>query len=272
MGERSDPPTSPKEVIFLLIKTVRANSSRTEILLICSYLSLFVIASIVDCLRINSISNLLSILQYQATTDPANLRSQILSLPTTFLFLHLFCWMLHGPARVIERLVAFRLASNLKIRLIHQATLLPLKYHQENHSGVIIHKIERAANTFQNFMERIFGTLYMITGIVLPHIALVYYLPLSGFVGILCTFTSWKVVQMFDKRITPQYEQLDQFRNKVENINCTHFFSFLFSGRFQSSRFSYKCCYNKVSPIRISRSCSNPRDNSREISYFPLQY
>ena len=44
-------------------------------------------------------------------------------------------WLFHGPARVVERKVALKIQQAFRLNLYEQLTHLPLKWHQDHHSG-----------------------------------------------------------------------------------------------------------------------------------------
>jgi ATP-binding cassette, subfamily B, bacterial len=57
---------------------------------------------------------------------------------SAYLALNLLEWMIHGPARVAERSLAFNLSRNYLMETYHETLHLPVKWHQDNHSGAII--------------------------------------------------------------------------------------------------------------------------------------
>ncbi|MEO5581408.1 MAG: ABC transporter ATP-binding protein, partial [Saprospiraceae bacterium] len=62
-------------------------------------------------------------------------------------------WSLHGPARVLERSLAFNLSRNFMMELYHQALHLPVKWHQDHHSGIIISRIRKAYEALKDFFQ-----------------------------------------------------------------------------------------------------------------------
>src|SRR5699024_3879179 len=51
-----------------------------------------------------------------------------------YLILKLLEWGIHGPARVMERSLAFNLSRNFLDTLYHQVLHLPVKWHKDHHS------------------------------------------------------------------------------------------------------------------------------------------
>src|SRR5215203_617692 len=47
-------------------------------------------------------------------------------------------WCLHGPGRIMERMLAFHIGRNFLREKYHQTLHLTAKWHQEHHSGATI--------------------------------------------------------------------------------------------------------------------------------------
>ena len=62
-------------------------------------------------------------------------------------------WLFHGPARVVERKVALKIQQAFRLNLYEQFTHLPLKWHQDHHSGNIITRVNRASTALHRFAE-----------------------------------------------------------------------------------------------------------------------
>ena len=50
----------------------------------------------------------------------------------------LLFWIFHGPARIIERHVALKIQQHFRLKMYEDLTHLPLKWHQEHHSGNVL--------------------------------------------------------------------------------------------------------------------------------------
>ena len=70
-----------------------------------------------------------------------------------FLGLRLSEWIFHGIARVQEQQLAFNLSRNFLNELYHQTLHLPVKWHQDNHSGATINRIRKAYEALKKFFE-----------------------------------------------------------------------------------------------------------------------
>jgi ATP-binding cassette subfamily B protein len=140
-----------------------------------------------------------------------------------FLALKLMEWGFHGPARVIERRLAFNLSRNFLQELYHQTLHLPVKWHQDHHSGATINRIRKAYEALKEFFQNGFMYLYAITKFISSFIAMLIFSPLFGSIGVLLgAFTVW-VIFKFDK---PFVKAVDE-TNEKEHIVSSNLFDSL---------------------------------------------
>src|SRR5262249_35651923 len=88
-----------------------------------------------------------------------NLRilNDIYFLLALYFLLKALYWVFHGPARVLERLVAFVVKANYKSNLFGVLVQLPLRWHRAHHSGESIDKVNRATTALSEFFADSFG-------------------------------------------------------------------------------------------------------------------
>lgn len=116
-----------------------------------------------------------------------------------YLGLKLLEWAFHGPARIMERELAFTVSRNFLADLHHQTLHLPVGWHNEHHSGATINRIRKAYEALKNFFQSGFIYLHTIAKCLFSFGAMVYFSPLFGGIGIaLGIFTVWVILQ-FDK-------------------------------------------------------------------------
>ena len=140
-----------------------------------------------------------------------------------FLGLKLMEWGLHGPARIIERRLAFNLSRNFLQELYHQTLHLPVKWHQDHHSGSTINRIRKAYEALKEFFQNGFLYLYAITKFFSSFIAMLFFSPLYGGIGVIMgAFTIW-VIFKFDR---PFIKAVDE-TNEKEHIVSSNLFDSL---------------------------------------------
>src|SRR5947209_479334 len=93
-------------------------------------------------------------------------------------------WSMHGPARVMERTLAFNLSRNYLQEKFHQTLHLTAKWHQDHHSGATINRIKKAYEALRDFFDRGFVYLYTLTKFVFSVGAIIFFSPLFGSIAI----------------------------------------------------------------------------------------
>ena len=137
-----------------------------------------------------------------------------------FLGLRLLEWMFHGPARVMERQLAFNVGRNFLEELYHKVLHLPVKWHQEHHSGSTISRLRKAHEALRDFFQQGFIYLYSFGKFAFSFAAMLYFSPLFGAIGVLLgVVTVWIIVQ-FDK---PFVKSLKEVNEREHHVSSTLF-------------------------------------------------
>lgn len=127
----------------------------------------------------------------------------------------LLFWLFHGPARVVERKVALKIQQAFRLDFYQQLTRLPLKWHQDHHSGNVITRLNRASTALYRFSENQF--MYVET-IVKYVVSIGFLLWISMPVGVLTLLTSAVVfitVLLFDRKLIPLYDAENETDNRA---------------------------------------------------------
>jgi ATP-binding cassette subfamily B protein len=137
-----------------------------------------------------------------------------------FLGLRLLEWMFHGPARVMERQLAFNVGRNFLDDLYNKVLHLPVKWHQENHSGSTISRLRKAHESLRDFFQQGFTYLNSIWKFIFSFAAMLYFSPLFGAIGIgLGAITVYIIIQ-FDK---PYLKSLREVNEREHEVSSTLF-------------------------------------------------
>lgn len=132
-----------------------------------------------------------------------------------FFGLRLLEWAFHGPARVMERKLAFNISRNFLDEKYHQVLHLPVNWHQDNHSGTTINRLRKAYEALRNFFQNGFTHLYLIGKFFFSFVAMVYFSPLFGMIGVVIgAFTVW-VIYKFDKPFIASIRECNEKEHKV---------------------------------------------------------
>jgi len=81
-------------------------------------------------------------------------------------------WMLHGPARVLERSVALRVRRSVADALYARLARAPLGWHERHHSGDLQDRVSQASSALSGFTESQFIYLQNFINVAGPLIAL----------------------------------------------------------------------------------------------------
>ncbi len=131
-----------------------------------------------------------------------------------------FEWSLHGPARIMERNLAFNMSRNFLQEKYHQVLHLPAKWHQDHHSGATINRIRKAHEALRQFFDQGFMYLYTLTKFFFSVIAMLYFSPLFGGIAVLLGVLDIIIIRRFDK---PFIKTLDQVNEKEHAVSSTLF-------------------------------------------------
>lgn len=124
-------------------------------------------------------------------------------------------WSFHGPARIVERKLAFFIAKNFMDEYYHKVLQLPVKWQQDHHSGEIINRIRKAYESIRNFFERGFEYIHTLTKFVISFAAMLYFSPLFGGVAVLLGVLVVFIIFQFDKPYIKTLEQVNEEEHKV---------------------------------------------------------
>jgi ABC-type multidrug transport system fused ATPase/permease subunit len=137
-----------------------------------------------------------------------------------YMILKLTEWGFHGPARILERKLAFNLSRNFLQELYHQTLHLPVKWHQDHHSGATINRIRKAYEALKDFFQNGFMYMYALTKFFSSFIAMIFFSPLFGSIGIALGALTVYIIFKFDK---PFIKSVDETNEKEHVVSSTLF-------------------------------------------------
>lgn len=146
--------------------------------------------------------------------NSANIKKLLAFLSVT-LFIELFHWSLHGPARVMERVNAFKVRINYRKYLMKGVMTLPMEWHVEHHSGDTIDRIEKGTGSLFEFSKDSFVVIYSLVQLVGSLSMLLYFSPSSAYIVFPVMFITALVVMRFDKIMIEQYRDLSRAENAI---------------------------------------------------------
>lgn len=202
--------------LFYLMRTGWHYAGRYRLAMV-GYLLLFVLAQCVSLCDPYVMGRLLNTFQAGFEGQGSNLRilNDIYFLLALYFFLKALYWAFHGPARVIERLVAFNIKANYKSKLFSVLVQLPLQWHRAHHSGESIDKVNRATTALSEFFADSFGVFCPLFSLIGVEIILYNTFPLAFWISLGTTAIALVIIALFDRVLYEQYGTFNKFENSV---------------------------------------------------------
>ena len=115
--------------------------------------------------------------------------------------LTLLSWALHGPGRFFERNVALWLRQRMSSDLIERLVQLPLAWHESQHSGATVHRVQQSVNSLAGFAESQYVYLSSLVGLFGPIVALWLLQPIVGATAVVGLVVIAVATKGFDRRM-----------------------------------------------------------------------
>jgi len=138
----------------------------------------------------------------------------------SYLGIKLLSWSFHGPSRIVERKLAFNMGRNFLMELYHKTLRLPVKWHQDHHSGSIINRVRKAHEALRNFFERGFEYVEAFFKFIFSFAAIIWFSPLFGSIAVAMGVVVVIIILVFDKSYI---KTLDEVNEKEHVVSSTLF-------------------------------------------------
>jgi ABC-type multidrug transport system fused ATPase/permease subunit len=132
-----------------------------------------------------------------------------------YILLKLGEWSLHGPARVMERTLAFSISRNFIREKYHHVLHLSPRWHQDHHSGETINRTRKAYESIREFFDRGFTNLYTLTKFVFSVCAIVYFSPLYGSIAVAMGLATVFIISKFDAAFIKTLREINHREHDV---------------------------------------------------------
>lgn len=110
-------------------------------------------------------------------------------------------WMLHGPGRVMERVVGMRVRAAAADALYAKLISLPLGWHEQHHSGEVQHRTQQATGALYEFTQNQFIYLQNAVNLIGPLFALALISMTTGSVALAGYALLALIIVRFDRAI-----------------------------------------------------------------------
>ncbi|HXB93264.1 MAG TPA: ABC transporter ATP-binding protein [Puia sp.] len=126
-------------------------------------------------------------------------------------------WCFHGPARIMERTLAFHLSRNFLQEKYHQVLHLPAKWQQDHHSGATINRIRKAYEALREFFDRGFIYINALCKFFVSVAAMLYFSPLFGGIAVGMGFLTVFIIRTFDRPFVSALEEVNEREHIVSS-------------------------------------------------------
>ncbi len=131
------------------------------------------------------------------------------------LAIEIFFWSFHGPARLIERMNAFKVRANYRKYLLKGVMTLPMEWHTDHHSGDTIDKVEKGTSALYSFSEESFDVISALVKLAVSYTMLAYFSQPAAYIVLAMILISVWITTRFDKVLIDQYKELNRAENHI---------------------------------------------------------
>jgi ATP-binding cassette, subfamily B, bacterial len=131
------------------------------------------------------------------------------------IILQVVFWGLHGPARVLERVNAFKVRANYRQYLLQGIMTLPMEWHVSHHSGDSVDKVEKGASALYDFSGTSFEIIYALVQFAVSFAMLAYFSRSSAYSMLAMVGLTIFVTVFFDRILVRQYKELNRSENSI---------------------------------------------------------
>jgi len=146
------------------------------------------------------------------TTDSFRYLCKLLAIT---LVIEIMFWCLHGPARVLENVNAFKARANYRKFLLRGVMSMPVEWQVDHHSGDTIDRVEKGTSALFSFSEDSFQVIYTMVQLIGCLIMIAYFSTPLVCIVIIMIFASAMITMRFDKRLIAHYQQLNRAENGI---------------------------------------------------------
>lgn len=134
-----------------------------------------------------------------------------------YVAIKLIDWAFNGPARVMERKMAFDISRKFLNELYHKTVHLPVKWHQDNHSGATINRVKKAYSALWEFFDQGFMYFHTIAKMALAIAAMIFFSPLFGGIAVFLGIFVIYIIFQFDKPFIAATKEVNEREHEVSS-------------------------------------------------------
>ena len=126
-------------------------------------------------------------------------------------------WIIHGPSRLVERKLAFNISRRFIDRLYSVVTEMPLRWHQDHHSGGTINRIRKAERALFEFSQGQYMTIQIVMRTVASLAFLAFFsVWVAAASAVASLLIAW-VIRRFDFTLVPMVKQTNEAEHHISS-------------------------------------------------------
>lgn len=131
------------------------------------------------------------------------------------LVLNVITRLIHGPARILETNLAFRISRNFLDRHFGILFSLPISWHRDRHSGDTINRLQRAYVAIRSFVENGYSYMETIIKFLTSLVAMFYFSLWFGVIGFLLGVLAVVAIIQYDKRYIKSVKDVNETYHNI---------------------------------------------------------
>ena len=147
--------------------------------------------------------------------DTAQALSNAWKYGAAYIGLTILIWLFHGPARIMERKLAFDISANFLDSLVNSLVHHPLDWHKSHHSGALINRLKKAYAGLRGFFDNGFIYFQTLIQLILSMSAMIFFSPVFGTVSALLGLFSLWINLKFDKPFIRTLDNVNEQEHEV---------------------------------------------------------
>lgn len=209
-SKKTNKKTNSFAIIDLLRYTYRFSGGKRSRMFI--FLSMQMIVNILDQIDILLAGYIFNYIQVHGVNS-GSIKYTLLLISLIFV-MDVVSWSFHGPARVIEQRFGFYVSNKFRDYLYKNTLDLPITFHNSEHSGQLISKINKGVNSLELFSSEGFMLLKSFSNAIAIFLALFIFNYKFAIASFIILFVTYYIVYVFESKINPLRDAV----NKKDNI------------------------------------------------------
>jgi ATP-binding cassette subfamily B protein len=134
-----------------------------------------------------------------------------------YILVHLLSWGIKASARIAECNLAHSISKNFSMDILSKVLYLPLQWHGDNHSGLLLNKIRKSGFSLHEFFKNGFNYYLSFLKLILSLFYIIYYAPLFGGISVLIgIMIIWFILEI-DKKLVVH---LSTYNKKDDHVSA----------------------------------------------------